>query len=205
MCASCCVRRSSTASWCSGGRHRFRFRHALLAEAVYATRCPASARSCTHGWRGARAAAATPGWRRTGRRQVVRSAGRLGPGGTPGGSRLRPGGGAGAPRARAQTVDAVPDAADLVQVDLAGLSFSAAEAAWNTGAAPRAVEFARRQAGRRRRPPARALPAEPRRYLHDSGRGGAALAAIERAVELAPVQPPPRARAGTRDCSKPAF
>ena len=40
---------------------------------------------------------------------------------------------------------------------------------------------------------------EPRRYLHDSGRGDAALAAIERAVELAPVQPPPRARAGTRD------
>jgi hypothetical protein len=36
---------------------------------------------------------------------------------------------------------AVPDAADLVKVDLGGLCAWAAELAWQTGAAPRAVEL----------------------------------------------------------------
>jgi hypothetical protein len=52
----------------------FRFRHALLAEAVYATSCPASGRSCTHGWPRSSRAAPPPGrrsWRPTGRRRVA--------------------------------------------------------------------------------------------------------------------------------------
>ena len=58
---------------------------------------------------------------------------------------LRAGGGPRAPRAGALTLwDAVPDAAALLQVDLAGLCSRAAELASRTGAAPRAVELAQR-------------------------------------------------------------
>jgi DNA-binding CsgD family transcriptional regulator len=94
--------------------------------------------------------------------------------------------------------DAVPDAAELVKVDLAGLCASAAEAAWHTGAAPRAVELARRaielvgDSDPRR---AALLHEGLGRYLHDSGHGDVALAAVERAVELAPAQPPSPERA----------
>jgi DNA-binding CsgD family transcriptional regulator len=87
----------------------------------------------------------------------------------------------------------VPDAADL-----AGLCFSAAEAAWNTGAAPRAVELAQRAielVGDGDPPRAALLHEALGRYLHDSGRGDAALAAVERAVELVPAQPPSPERA----------
>src|SRR6266540_562294 len=94
--------------------------------------------------------------------------------------------------------DAVPDAADLVKVDLAGLCSSAAELAWNTGAAPRAVELAQRAielVGDGDQLRAALLHEGLGRYLHDSGRGDAALAAVERAVELAPAQPPSPERA----------
>ena len=81
----------------------FRFRHALLAEAVYATICPASARSCTPGsptsWRAAQRGTGGTG-APLGGGGLRGGAGRLGGGGTPGAGGLRPGGGARAPGRR---------------------------------------------------------------------------------------------------------
>jgi tetratricopeptide (TPR) repeat protein len=182
---------------------RFRFRHALLAEAVYATLLPGE-REELHGRLAqelARSGAAAPAelaphWAAAGRTKEALAASV-----------------AAARQAEAvfglaealvhleralQLWDAVPDAAELVKVDLAGLCASAAEAAWHTGAAPRAVELARRaielvgDSDPRR---AALLHEALGRYLHDSGHGDVALAAVERAVELAPAQPPSPERA----------
>ena len=87
----------------------FRFRHALLAEAIYATILPGEreelhARLADELARSAAAAPAelAPHWAAAGRSR--RGAGRVGRGGTRGGGRLRPGGGARAPRAGARAV-----------------------------------------------------------------------------------------------------
>jgi DNA-binding CsgD family transcriptional regulator/tetratricopeptide (TPR) repeat protein len=181
---------------------RFRFRHALLAEAVYATLLPGE-REELHGRlaeelarSGAAAAELAPHWAAAGRSAEALAA-------------------SVAAARQAEAVfglaealahleralrlwDAVPDAADLVQVDLAGLCARAAEAAWNTGAAPRAVQLAQQAIeliGDSDPLRAALLHEGLGRYLHDSGRGDAALAAIERAVELAPAQPPSPERA----------
>jgi DNA-binding CsgD family transcriptional regulator/tetratricopeptide (TPR) repeat protein len=93
---------------------------------------------------------------------------------------------------------AVADAADLAKVDLGGLCAWAAELGDQTGAAPRAVELAQRAielAGDNDPLRAALLHESLGRYLHDSGRGDAALAAFERAVELVPAQPPSPERA----------
>jgi DNA-binding CsgD family transcriptional regulator/tetratricopeptide (TPR) repeat protein len=95
---------------------------------------------------------------------------------------------------------AVPDAAGLVRLDLAGLCSWTAELADQTGAAPRAVELGRRAielAGED--DPLRAALLHERlgRHLHAGGRGDAALPAFERAVALVPAQPPSPERAQT--------
>jgi DNA-binding CsgD family transcriptional regulator/tetratricopeptide (TPR) repeat protein len=94
--------------------------------------------------------------------------------------------------------DAVPDAAERVRLDLAGLCSWAAELADQTGTAPRAVELTQQAielVGEG--DPARAALLHERlgRHLHASGRGDAALAAFERAVALVPARPPSPERA----------
>jgi DNA-binding CsgD family transcriptional regulator/tetratricopeptide (TPR) repeat protein len=181
----------------------FRFRHALLAEAVYATLLPGE-REELHAWLAeevARSGAAAPAelaphWAAAGRAKEALAA-------------------SGEAARQAEAVfglaealahleralalwDAVPDAAEVVQVDLVGLCAWAAELAWDTGVPPRAVELAEKAielVGDGDRPRAALLHEALGRYLHDSGRGDAAVAMIERAVELAPAQPPSPERA----------
>jgi tetratricopeptide (TPR) repeat protein len=93
---------------------------------------------------------------------------------------------------------AVPDAAGPVRLDLAELCSWAAELAWQTGATPRAVELAQQAielVGEGDPLRAALLHEGLFRYLHTSGRGDVALAAVERAVELVPAQPPSPERA----------
>jgi DNA-binding CsgD family transcriptional regulator len=81
---------------------------------------------------------------------------------------------------------------------LAGLCAWAAELAGETGAAPRAVELARRAielVGDRDPLRAALLHECLGVYLHAAGRTYAGLAAFERAVELVPAQPPSPERA----------
>jgi DNA-binding CsgD family transcriptional regulator/tetratricopeptide (TPR) repeat protein len=181
----------------------FRFRHALLAEAVYATVLPGEreelhARLAQELARSAAAAPAelAPHWAAAGRSAEALAAS--------------------VEAARQAEVvfglaealahlkralalwDAVPDAAELVRLDLAGLCAWAAELAWDTGAAPRAVQLAQQAielVGDGDRPRAALLHEGLGRYLHTSGRGDAALAAFQRAVELAPARPPSPERA----------
>jgi DNA-binding CsgD family transcriptional regulator/tetratricopeptide (TPR) repeat protein len=181
----------------------FRFRHALLAEAVYATLLPGE-REELHGRlaeelaRSDAAAAAelAPHWAAAGRTKEALAA-------------------SVAAARQAQAVfglaealahleralrlwDEVPDAAALVDVDLDGLCAWAAELAWDTGAPPRAVELAQQAielVGDGDPLRAALLHEGLGRYLHDSGRGDVALAAVERAVELVPTQPPSPERA----------
>ena len=112
-CVNRCARRSSTAS-SSPTRRRgsFRFRHALLAEAIYATILPGE-REELHARLAeelARATAASPpSSRRTGRRRAARrGARRIGRSGAPGGGRLRPSRGSRASRAGARAVGRRP-------------------------------------------------------------------------------------------------
>ena len=93
---------------------------------------------------------------------------------------------------------AVPEAAELVKVDLAELCSWAAELASQTGAAPRAVELGQRAielVGDGDRLRAALLHERLGRYLFESGAGDTFLAALERAVELVPAHPPSAERA----------
>jgi DNA-binding CsgD family transcriptional regulator/tetratricopeptide (TPR) repeat protein len=93
---------------------------------------------------------------------------------------------------------AVPDAADLVGLDLAELCSWASELASQTGAAPRAHELGRRaielvgDADPRR---SALLHVQLGEYLYETGSNEAGLAAVERAVELVPAEPPSPERA----------
>jgi DNA-binding CsgD family transcriptional regulator len=181
----------------------FRFRHALLAEAVYATILPGEreelhARLAEELARSGAAAAAelAPHWAAAGRATEALAAS------VEAARQAEAVFGLAEALAHLERAlrlwDAVPDAAELVGLDLAGLCARAAEAAWNTGAAPRAVELAQQaiELVSDSDPLRAALLHEGLgRYLHDSGRGDAALAAVERAVELAPAQPPSPERA----------
>jgi DNA-binding CsgD family transcriptional regulator/tetratricopeptide (TPR) repeat protein len=161
----------------------FRFRHALLAEAVYATILPGE-REELHAHLaeelarsgGAAPAELAPHWAAAGRTKEAL-----------------------AHLERALSLwPAVADAADLVKVDLGGLCAWAAELAWQTGAAPRAVQLAQQaiELVDDGDPLRAALLHEGLfRYLHTSGRGDVALAAVEHAVELVPAQPPSPERA----------
>jgi DNA-binding CsgD family transcriptional regulator len=93
---------------------------------------------------------------------------------------------------------AVPNAAELVRLDLSALCSWAAELASQTGVAPHAVQLAQQAIDLvEARDPLRAARLYDRlgRYLHESGRTDAALSAFERAVELVPAQPPSPERA----------
>jgi DNA-binding CsgD family transcriptional regulator len=181
----------------------FRFRHALLAEAVYATILPGEreelhARLAQELARSAAAAAAelAPHWAAAGRsvEALVASV---------------------EAARQAESVfglaealthleralglwDAVPEAAELVRLDLAELCSWAAELASQTGVAPRAVELAQQAIELvQERDPLRAARLYDRlgRYLHESGRTDAALSAFEHVVDLVPAEPPSAERA----------
>lgn len=181
----------------------FRFRHALLAEAIYATILPGEreelhARLAEELARTAAAAPAelAPHWAAAGRSVEALAAS------------VEAARGAEAVFGLAEALahleralalwDSVPDAAGVAQLGLGELCTWAAELASQTGAAPRAVELARRAIGLvGASGPLRAalLHESLARYLHESGRADAALAAFERAVELVPPQPPSAERA----------
>jgi len=93
---------------------------------------------------------------------------------------------------------AVPDAAELVGIELAEMCAWTAELAGLVGAASRAVELARRAielVGAQDPRRAALLHVTLGEYLLDIGSEGGMLAAIERAVELAPAEPPSPERA----------
>ena len=93
--------------------------------------------------------------------------------------------------------DLVPNAADLVPIDRGGLCAWAAELASSTGAGPRAVELAERAIDEVAGDPHRVAHLYGRlgRYLHESGRTDAALAADQQMVALVPSHPPSAERA----------
>ena len=181
----------------------FRFRHALLAEAVYATILPGEreelhARLAEELARTAAAAPAelAPHWAAAGRSVEALAASVEAAREAEAVSGLAE---ALAHLERALALwDSVPDACGVVQLDLGELCTWAAELASQTGAAPRAVELARRAINLvgANDPLRTALLHESlARYLHESGRADAALAAAGRAVELVPPQPPSPERA----------
>jgi DNA-binding CsgD family transcriptional regulator/tetratricopeptide (TPR) repeat protein len=180
----------------------FRFRHALLAEAVYGTLLPGEreelhARLAQELARSATAPAElAPHWAAAGRGtealvasvEAARQAEAV----------------FGLAEAHAHLEralrlwDGVADAAELVRVDLAELCSWAAELASQTGAAPRAVELVQRAielVGDGDRLRAALLYERLGRYLFESGGGDTFLAALERAVELVPAHPPSAERA----------
>ena len=180
----------------------FRFRHALLAEAIYATILPGE-REELHARLAdvlardeAPAAELAPHWAAAGRNsealvasvEAARQAEAV----------------FGLAEARAHLEralalwDVVPDASELVNLELAELCSWSAELASSTGSAPRAVELQQRAIelvgeGDRRR--AALLYARLSRYLYECGKDDAGLAALEHAVELVPAQPPSAERA----------
>jgi DNA-binding CsgD family transcriptional regulator len=180
----------------------FRFRHALLAEAVYATILPGE-REELHArlagelaGSGAAPAELAPHWAAAGRGPEALTAS------------VQAAYQAEAVFGLAEALahleralalwQAVPDAAELVRLDLAELCSWTAELASQTGAAPRAVELTRRAIELvDTSDPVRAALLHERlgRYLNESGRTNAGLAAFERAVELVPAQPPSPERA----------
>ena len=93
---------------------------------------------------------------------------------------------------------AVPDAAELAGLDLAELCTRTAELASQIGAAPRAVELGRRAielVGEGDPHRAALLHVRLGEYLEQTGSEDACLAAVERAVELVPAEPPSPERA----------
>jgi DNA-binding CsgD family transcriptional regulator len=173
----------------------FRFRHALLAEGIYATLLPGE-REEVHGRLAevlaggdASAAELAPHWEAAGRaaEALVTSVEAARQSEAVHGLAE-----ALAHLERALRVwDAVPDAAELVEVDLAELCSWAAELAWQTGAAPRAVELEQRAialVGDREPVRAALLHGRLGAYLAADGSLDAGLAARERAVELMPPE-----------------
>jgi len=181
----------------------FRFRHALLAEAVYGTILPGEreelharlADELAHSGAAAPAELA-PHWAAAGRSAEALAAS------VEAARQAEAVFGLAEALAHLERAlalwSAVPDAAELVRLDLAELCSWAAELAGQTGAAPCAVELARRAielAGETDGPRAALLHESLGRCLFASGRGDDALAAFERAVALVPAQPPSPERA----------
>jgi DNA-binding CsgD family transcriptional regulator/tetratricopeptide (TPR) repeat protein len=181
----------------------FRFRHALLAEAIYTTILPGE-REELHARLAeelARSGAATPAelaphWAAAGRStdalaasvEAAREAEAV----------------FGLAEAYAHLERAlalwasVPDAAELAQLDLAEACTWAGELAGRTGAALRALELNRRAielVGENDPRRAALMHVRLAEYLIETGRSDAALAALERAVELVPAEPPSPERA----------
>ena len=190
----------------------FRFRHALLAEAIYATILPGE-REELHARLAdelARSGAASPAelaphWAAAGRSTEALAAS------VEAARQAEAVFGLAEALAHLERAlalwPAVPDAAELAGLDLAELCAWAAELASQVGAAPRAVELARRAielVGEsdplRAALLARAASAST---CYESGSDDAALAALERAVELVPAEPPSPERAlGARGRSR---
>jgi DNA-binding CsgD family transcriptional regulator/tetratricopeptide (TPR) repeat protein len=175
----------------------FRFRHALLAEAIYATLLPGEreelhARLAEELARreGASAAELAPHWAAAGRNAEALAAS------------VEAAREAEAVFGLAEALahleralalwNAVPDAGALAGLDLVGLCSRTAALASNAGDDPRAVELARRAielAGPHGSKRAARLHVDLGEYLNGTGRNDAALAAFERAVALAPAEP----------------
>jgi DNA-binding CsgD family transcriptional regulator len=181
----------------------FRFRHALLAEAIYSTILPGEceelhARLAEELARSGAATAAelAPHWAAGGRSAEALSAS------VAAAREAEAVFGLSEARAhleRALTLwDSVPDAPDLVGLSLDEICTWTAELASQTGGASRAVELTRRAielVGETNRLHAALLHERLGRYLFESGRGDTFLAAVERALELVPAQPPSEQRA----------
>ena len=174
----------------------FRFRHALLAEAIYATILPGEreelharlarelARSGAAGaaelaphWAAARRPAEALGASAEAARQAEAVCGLAE---------------AHAHLERALALwPAVPDAASVTGLDLAGLCAWAAELASYVGAAPRAIELARRAielTGADDPPRAAFLHVRLGEYLYETESDDAGLAELQRAVDLVPAE-----------------
>ena len=182
----------------------FRFRHALLAEAVYSTLLPGEreqlharlADALARGEPTAAAAELAPHWAAAGRAReaLVASVAAAREAEAVFGlaealSHLE--------RALALWSD-VPDASEVVGLDLAELSAWTAQRALDTGAAPRAVKLGQQAialVGGDDRLRAGLLYERLGNYLLAAGNRDAGVAARERAVELVPAQPPSQARA----------
>ncbi len=180
----------------------FRFRHPLLAEAVYATVLPGE-RERLHGRLAEeleRAGTAGPAelavhWAAAGRHADALVAS------VEAGSRAEAVFALAEAHAHVERAlglwDLVPNAADLVPIDRGGLCAWAAELASNTGAGPQAVELAQRAIVEVAGEPQRVAHLYGRlgRYLHESGRTDAALAACQQMEALVPSHPPSAERA----------
>jgi DNA-binding CsgD family transcriptional regulator/tetratricopeptide (TPR) repeat protein len=175
----------------------FRFRHALLAEAVYATILPGEreelhgrlAEELTHSG-AAGAAELAPHWAAANRTEEALTASVEAARETEAVFGLAE---ALAHLERALALwPAVPDATDLVGLDLAELCAWAAKLADQTGASPRAVELIGRAidlVDTEDRHRAALLHVDLAEYLYAIGSQNAGLAALERAVELVPAEP----------------
>jgi DNA-binding CsgD family transcriptional regulator/tetratricopeptide (TPR) repeat protein len=184
-------------------RASFRFRHALLAEAIYATILPGE-REELHarlaeelGCSGAASAAElAPHWAAAGRSTETLAASVEAAREAEAVFGLAE---ALAHLERALTVwEAVPDPAELTGLDLAELCTRTAELAGEVGAAARAVVLGRRAIEALDDDnPHRAALLHVRlgEYLEQTGSEDACLAAIEHAVELVPAEPPSPERA----------
>jgi DNA-binding CsgD family transcriptional regulator len=181
----------------------YRFRHALLAEAIYTTILPGE-REELHAKLAeelARSGAATqaelaPHWETAGRSREALAASVTAAGEAEAVFGLAEAYGQ-LERALALW-HAVPDAAELTGLDLAELCTWTAELASEIGAALRAVELGRHAVelvGESDPHRAALLHVRLGEYLEQTGRGDACLAAVERAVELVPSEPPSPVRA----------
>lgn len=176
----------------------FRFRHALLAEAIYATILPGE-REELHAKLAeelARSGAATaaelaPHWEAAGRSAETLS--------TSVDAARQAEAVFGLAEAHAHLERAlaqwhnVPAPAELAGLSLVELCAWTAELASEVGAAPRAVELAQRAIeliGTEDPHRASLLQVRLGEYLHETGNDHAGLAALERAVELVPPEPP---------------
>jgi DNA-binding CsgD family transcriptional regulator/tetratricopeptide (TPR) repeat protein len=181
----------------------FRFRHALLAEAIYATILPGE-REELHARladeleksEAASAAELAPHWAAAGRTRDALAASVEAAGEAEAVFGLAE---AHAHLERALALwDAVPDAADLVGFDVSELCDRAARLASHVGASTRAIELARRAielVGPEHPHRAGLLEVHLGEYLYELGDDDAAFAALERAVEIAPAEPPSPERA----------
>ena len=181
----------------------FRFRHALLAEAIYATILPGEreefhARLAGELARSGAAGAAelAPHWAAAGRAAEAFAAS------VEAARQAEAVFGFAEAHAHLERVlalwPAVPDAAGLAGLDLAELCAWTAELASRTGAAPRAVELTQKaidlvkEGGALR---AARLYDRLGRYLHESGKTDAAVSAFERGAGLVPAHSPTAERA----------
>jgi DNA-binding CsgD family transcriptional regulator len=181
----------------------FRFRHALLAEAIYTTILPGE-REELHARLAdelQRSGAATPAelaphWAAAGRHAEALAAS------VEAARQVQAVFGLAEAHAQLERAlalwDEVPDAHQRTGLELAELCSWAAELAGQTGAATRAVELARRAielVGSEDPHRAALLHVLLGEYLHETGSSDALLAAFNHAVELVPAEPPSPERA----------